>query len=62
MDSLWLAMAYLLQVFRIEAPAGSAPGGDYTTGLLSYPKPFDVSFTPRHEDARRLVESLELSA
>ena len=39
MDSLWIAMAYLLQCYNIEKPVdkyGDAiePSGQYTTGLL----------------------------
>lgn len=41
MDSLWIAMAYLLACYDIEKPVdkyGEAiePSGQYTTGLLRY--------------------------
>jgi cytochrome P450 len=41
MDSLWIAMAYLLACYDIEKPTdedGKAiePSGEYTTGLLRY--------------------------
>ena len=39
MDSLWIAMAYLLTCYNIEKPIDASgkpiePSGEYTTGLL----------------------------
>ena len=41
MDSLWIAMAYLLTCFNIEKPVDEngqviEPSGEYTTGLLRF--------------------------
>ncbi|GJE96580.1 cytochrome P450 [Phanerochaete sordida] len=65
MDSLWIAMAYLLQCYNIKAPIDQygnpiEPDGKYTTGLLSYPLPFPVNFEPRSPEAIYLLEHLSM--
>ncbi|KIP04386.1 hypothetical protein PHLGIDRAFT_25626 [Phlebiopsis gigantea 11061_1 CR5-6] len=65
MDSLWIAMAYLMQCYNIEKPVdkyGDAiePSGQYTTGLLSYPLPFKVDFKPRSPEAVHLLNHLSM--
>ncbi|KAJ7147104.1 cytochrome P450 [Mycena crocata] len=59
--TVWGAIVSLLSVFNI-AKAKDAAGNEipidpvYSDGLISHPLPFQCSFTPRSEVARRLIE------
>lgn len=60
-DVLWLAIAHVLSVFRMEGPMGER--GEirhsrlFTPGLISLPEPFACSFRPRFPGAENLVDA-----
>ncbi|GJE97958.1 cytochrome P450 [Phanerochaete sordida] len=61
MDSMWIAMAHILATLNVEKAVDAAgnviePSGEYTSGLLSYPVPFKVSFKPRSASALALIQ------
>lgn len=61
MDSMWIAMAHILATVNIEKAVDDAgnilePSGEYTSGLISYPVPFQVAFKPRSSAASALIQ------
>lgn len=62
MSSLTFAMASTLATFNITKAVDAEgnpinPSGEYTNGLLRYPKPFPCRISPRSEVASALVQS-----
>lgn len=60
LDAVWLSVACILATFDITKPLDEngnpiEPSGEYTTGLLSHPVPFKVSFKPRSAAAEALA-------
>ncbi|KAF8844010.1 cytochrome P450 [Paxillus ammoniavirescens] len=61
MDSVWIAIASILSVYTIEKAVSDngeeiTPSVEYTSSLLSRPKPFRCQFVPRSERATQLIE------
>lgn len=61
-DALWLAIAHILAVFKIERALDEdgneiEPKLDFMPHFLSMPKPFKCRFTPRFPDAANLALS-----
>ncbi|KAF5375246.1 hypothetical protein D9758_000183 [Tetrapyrgos nigripes] len=59
-DSIWIAVASILSVYRISKAVDEngkviEPEVGYTSSLLSHPKPFQCSITPRSAEAAKLV-------
>ncbi|KAF9480950.1 cytochrome P450 [Pholiota conissans] len=65
--TVWLSMATILMAFDIRPPK-DASGKDialdveYTGGLISHPKPFKCSLTPRSDRMRQLIVDLKNSS
>lgn len=63
-DTLWIMAASVLAVFNISKAVEAdgtviEPDTEYTTGLISRPKPFQCSLVPRLEGARELIRQIE---
>ncbi|GJE84150.1 cytochrome P450 [Phanerochaete sordida] len=61
LDAVWTSIACILSTLDIAKPLDAAgkpvePSGEYTTGLLSHPVPFDVSFKARSKTAEALIQ------
>ncbi|KAF8140168.1 cytochrome P450 [Boletus edulis] len=61
MDSVWIAIASILTVYTIEKPLSEdgveiSPSVEYTSSLMSHPKPFQCRFVPRNERAMYLIK------
>jgi len=61
MDSVWMTIASILTVYNIEKALAEdgveiTPSVEYTSSLLSHPKPFRCRFVPRSESAIQLVK------
>lgn len=59
-DTLWITVASVLAVYNIskavdDGGAVIEPDTEYTTGIVSRPKPFRVSLIPRSEAALELI-------
>ncbi|GJE97960.1 cytochrome P450 [Phanerochaete sordida] len=59
-DILWLAIAHILTVFKIERPLNDGgheitPEAEFTPRFISVPKPFKCRFTPRFSGAEALI-------
>ncbi|KAF9775660.1 hypothetical protein IL306_006211 [Fusarium sp. DS 682] len=60
--TLFLNMAQTLAVFNIEVKAGAeVPKAEFTSGVVSHPKPFETVITPRSAEHRELIETIERS-
>ncbi|KAJ7819419.1 cytochrome P450 [Mycena olivaceomarginata] len=63
---VWAAIVSVLSTFNI-APAKDANGNEieidanYSDGLVSHPRPFACSITPRSDTAKNLVQATEVS-
>ncbi|GJE97961.1 cytochrome P450 [Phanerochaete sordida] len=60
-DILWLAIAHILTVFKIERPLNEngeeiTPKAEFTPRFISVPKPFKCRFTPRFPGAKALID------
>ncbi|KAF9044254.1 cytochrome P450 [Panaeolus papilionaceus] len=60
-NALFMIIASTLAVFDIRAPLDKTgkpikPKAEFTSGLLSYPVPFECRITPRSSTAKRLVQ------
>ncbi|KAH7931093.1 cytochrome P450 [Leucogyrophana mollusca] len=60
-DSIWITIASILSVYSIRKAIGEdgvegTPEIEYTSSLLSRPKPFRCRFVPRSEKARSLIQ------
>ncbi|GJE97963.1 cytochrome P450 [Phanerochaete sordida] len=59
-DILWLAIAHILTVFKVERPLNDGgqevtPEVEFTPRFISVPKPFKCRFTPRFSGAEALI-------
>ncbi|RBQ76992.1 hypothetical protein FVER14953_12380 [Fusarium verticillioides] len=58
--TLFLNMAQTLAVFEITGKeGGEMPKAEFTSGVVSHPKPFETAITPRSSQHRKLIESIE---
>ncbi|KXN91232.1 O-methylsterigmatocystin oxidoreductase [Leucoagaricus sp. SymC.cos] len=63
-DSLWLAIACILQTTTISMPSdanekSTVQGVTWTSGMVSNPTPFPCSIKPRFEAVERLISAME---
>ncbi|KAA1467135.1 cytochrome P450 [Dentipellis sp. KUC8613] len=63
--SLWITIACLLHTFHVEKKRDEngqivEPVDFYSSGILSYPAPFEVSIKPRSESAVNLIRAVNL--
>ncbi|GJE96516.1 cytochrome P450 [Phanerochaete sordida] len=63
-DFLWLAIAQIMAVFKIERTLDEqgkeiVPTVELTPRLISIPKPFKCRFTPRYAEAGRMIGSFD---
>ncbi|KJA29694.1 hypothetical protein HYPSUDRAFT_125785 [Hypholoma sublateritium FD-334 SS-4] len=61
-DQAWVAVASLIAVFDINKPVDASgntiePRYEYTAGLISKPKPFKASLTPRSKNTENLIRA-----
>ncbi|KAF9229392.1 cytochrome P450 [Gyrodon lividus] len=61
LDSVWISIASILSVYTIEKAISEngeeiTPSVEYTSSLLSRPKPFKCLFVPRSEKATQLIK------
>jgi cytochrome P450 len=66
MDSVWMAVASILTVYTVEKALSEDgveinPSVDYTSSLLSRPKPFQCRFVPRSEKVVHLIQQTGLN-
>jgi cytochrome P450 len=58
--TLFLNMAQTLAVFDIGVKEGAEmPKAEFTSGVVSHPKPFETIIKPRSSEHRKLIESIE---
>ncbi|KAF5571206.1 oxidoreductase [Fusarium pseudoanthophilum] len=58
--TLFLNMAQSLAVFQIKVKEGAEmPRAEFTSGVVSHPKPFETAITPRSPEHRELIEAIE---
>ncbi|KAF5684660.1 oxidoreductase [Fusarium denticulatum] len=58
--TLFLNMAQTLTAFDIRVKEGSEkPKAEFTSGVVSHPKPFETAIKPRSSERRKLIESIE---
>ncbi|EWZ79807.1 hypothetical protein FOWG_16135 [Fusarium oxysporum f. sp. lycopersici MN25] len=58
--TLFLNMAQTLAVFDIGVKEGTEmPKAEFTSGVVSHPKPFETEIKPRSSQTRKLIESIE---
>ncbi|KAF5534090.1 oxidoreductase [Fusarium napiforme] len=58
--TLFLNMAQTLAVFDIKVKeGGEMPMAEFTSGVVSHPKPFETLINPRSSEHRELIESIE---
>jgi len=60
-DSIWIAVVSVLSVYNISTATDDEgvpvqPTAEYTSGLISHPKPFACWITPRSEAAAALIK------
>lgn len=65
-SSMWITMASILSTFDITKPIDKfgnvvEPTGEYNTGLISAPLPFECVFKPRSKNAETSIRSSQLS-
>ncbi|KZT41973.1 cytochrome P450 [Sistotremastrum suecicum HHB10207 ss-3] len=62
--ALWIAVATILSVYHISAAPDSdkMPSVNYTSGVVSHPKPFKCAVRPRSEKAKQLILEFDDSA
>ncbi|KAF9560815.1 cytochrome P450, partial [Agrocybe pediades] len=61
-NSSWIAIVSILAIYDISKAKDEQgntiePLIEFTDGLVSHPKPFTVSITPRSENSKKLVEA-----
>ncbi|KIJ68344.1 hypothetical protein HYDPIDRAFT_82083 [Hydnomerulius pinastri MD-312] len=64
-DSVWITIASILSVYTIERATGEngeeiTPQVEYTSSLLSRPKPFKCRFVPRNVGAEQLIRQTQV--
>lgn len=64
-DAVWLAIAHILAVFKIERARDGdgkeiVPTPEFTARIVSMPKPFECNFKVRSPQAESLIESAAL--
>ncbi|KAF5640103.1 oxidoreductase [Fusarium tjaetaba] len=58
--TLFLNMAQSLAVFDIKVKeGGDVPKAEFTSGVVSHPKPFETAIKPRSSEHRKLIKSIE---
>ncbi|KAF5717806.1 oxidoreductase [Fusarium mundagurra] len=58
--TLFLNMAQTLAVFDIRVKEGAEmPKAEFTSGVVSHPKPFKTAINPRSSEHRELIKSIE---
>ncbi|KAF5541725.1 oxidoreductase [Fusarium mexicanum] len=58
--TLFLNMAQTLAVFDVRVEeGGEMPKIEFTSGVVSHPKPFEAAITRRSSEHRKLIESIE---
>ena len=58
--TLFLNIAQSLAVFDIRVKEGAEmPKAEFTSGVVSHPKPFETAIKPRSSEHRKLIESIE---
>jgi len=65
-DMIWLAVAHMLSVFKIERAVDESGNeinleGEFTPHYISMPKPFKCRFTSRFPEAEALIRSATLT-
>ncbi|PIL25684.1 cytochrome P450 [Ganoderma sinense ZZ0214-1] len=60
--SVWIGMTSVLSIFNLEKARGAdgniiEPSGEYISGLVAYPKPFQCLFKPRSDLTAQLVHN-----
>ena len=64
--SIWMSIAMVLAVFKIEKPIVNGkpvePSTEFTSGTVSHPPPFDATIKPRSAKAEALLHSLAAEA
>ncbi|KAF5375244.1 hypothetical protein D9758_000185 [Tetrapyrgos nigripes] len=63
-DSIWIAVASILSVYRISKAVDEngkliEPKVEFSSGLISFPKPFKCTITPRSPEAAKLILQTE---
>ena len=60
--SVWLAIAMILSVFKIEKAVENGqvvePDTEFTSGTVSHPPPFKCEIKPRSAKAEALIQQL----
>ncbi|EKM58563.1 uncharacterized protein PHACADRAFT_207382 [Phanerochaete carnosa HHB-10118-sp] len=66
MESIWISMVHILAMYNIAKPVDESgtvvePSGEYTSGLVVHPLPFEAVFKPRSAAALSLIQSMALN-